>query len=225
MHESYINEKNTNSDLAKQFLDILLNGNTNEAIDLVINSYKNGLTIQKIYKDVFQACLYEIGRLWEIDEISIAREHYLTAVIQLVMSNLYTFIFKGYRNGKVVVSACIGNELHEIGIRMIIDFFEIDGWETYYLGANVSNEKIIEEIRDKNADILALSTTIESNVANVKELIHHIRMEKDLKHVKILVGGLPFILNKELWKSIGADGYAEDGESAIKKAKELTFNE
>lgn len=225
MYESYINENNANGDLARRFLDILLNGNADEAIDLIINSYKNGLTIQSIYKDVFQVCLYEIGRLWEINEISVAREHYLTAVIQLVMSNLYAFIFKGYRNGKVVVSACIGNELHEIGIRMITDFFEIDGWETYYLGANVSNEEIIQEIRDKKADILALSTTLESNVVNVKKLINHIRMEDNLKDVKILVGGLPFILNNELWKYVGADGSAEDGESAIKKAKELVSNE
>lgn len=224
MFESYINKNNANGDLARQFLDMLLNENINEATDLILENFKNGLTMQSIYKDIFQVCLYEIGRLWEINEISISREHYLTAAMQLVMSHLYTYIFKGYRNGKSIVSACIGNELHEIGIRMVADFFEIEGWETHYLGANVPNESIIQEIKDNEADILALSTTMECNIINVEKLIKQIREEEDLKHIKILVGGRPFILNNELWKSVGADGYAEDGETAIEKAKELIFN-
>lgn len=223
MFESYIKEDSQNGKLARTFLDTLLNENTKKAIDLILNSYNDGISIKSIYIDVFQTCLYEIGRLWEIDEISIAKEHYLTAAVQLAMSQFYPYIFNGYRNGKVVAS-CVGNELHEIGIRMVADFFEMDGWETYYLGSNLPLESIIQEVKNIKPDILALSATVESNVDNIKGIIKQVRRVEDISNIKILVGGRPFILNDGLWKLVGADGFGQNGEIAVKKARELMLN-
>ncbi|WP_440120087.1 hypothetical protein [Paenibacillus sp. QZ-Y1] len=33
-----------------------------------------------------------------------------------------------------MVAACVGSEQHEIGLRMLTDVFEMEGWDTYYLG-------------------------------------------------------------------------------------------
>jgi hypothetical protein len=35
------------------------------------------------------------------------------------------------------VAACVSGELHEIGVRMLCDLLEMEGWNTIYLGANV----------------------------------------------------------------------------------------
>ncbi|MDZ7776615.1 MAG: hypothetical protein U5L09_13885 [Bacteroidales bacterium] len=57
------------------------------------------------------------------------------------MSQLYPYIFNSQRVGKSMVAATVGGELHEMGIRMVADFFEMEGWDTWYLGANAPAPK------------------------------------------------------------------------------------
>ena len=76
-------------------------------------------------------------RYWQMNRLTVAQEHYCTAATQMIMSQLYPYIFEGERNGRVLVATCVAENLHEIGVRMVTDFFEMDGWDTFYLGANV----------------------------------------------------------------------------------------
>ncbi|WP_454190507.1 cobalamin B12-binding domain-containing protein [Paenibacillus sp. Marseille-Q7038] len=93
--------------------------------------------------------------------------------------------------------------------------------DTYYLGANVPKEGIIESIQKYNVDVLALSVTMTFHVHLAKRLISEVRSNPATRHVSIIVGGLPFNMDSELWKNIGADGYAHDTGSAIEVAYSL----
>ena len=81
------------------------------------------MSIKKIYMDIFQKVQYQIGILWENNEINEAHEHFCTATTQLIMARLYPYILKGNQKGKKVVATCVSNELHEIGIRMVGHLF------------------------------------------------------------------------------------------------------
>jgi len=107
-----------------------------------------------------QRTQYEIGRLWQTNRISVAEEHYCTACAQFVMTQLYPYIFRSERNGRRMVATCVGGELHEIGVRMVADFFEMEGWDTYYLGANTPARDILDTIAKREADIVGISVTI-----------------------------------------------------------------
>ena len=65
------------------------------------------------------------------------------------------------------MAACIADELHEIGIRMVADFFEMDGWDTYYIGSDVSSTAILQVVEKHEAKVLALSVTFSRIVAAV----------------------------------------------------------
>jgi methanogenic corrinoid protein MtbC1 len=208
-------------DLAARYLNSLLKGDRHDASVLIIDSVSEGVSIKDIYLHVFQPVMYEIGRLWQMNKISVAQEHFCTAATQLVMSQLYPQIFSSEKNGLVFVGTSVGNELHELGIRMIADFLELEGYDTYFLGANAPETAILQEVRDREADILGLSATITYHVAQVKDLIQRIRSNDDLSNVKILVGGYPFIQDTSLWEKIGADGWARDAQEAVAAANRL----
>ncbi len=76
---------------------------------------------------VFQPALYEVSELWQRNIISVSQEHYCTVATQFTMSLLYPHIFRGKKSDRVFVGCCVGGELHEIGMRMVTDFFEIEG--------------------------------------------------------------------------------------------------
>ena len=210
--------------LALEYTRALLSGERHIASKLVIDVVQDSDDVKAIYLHVFQTTQREIGRLWQTGQISVAQEHYCTAATQMIMSQLYPYIFTNEKIGRSLVATCVGGELHEVGIRMVADFFEIEGWDTYYLGANAPAKSILTTIEEQEADVVGISTTMFFNVAAVGELISILRASTVSQNVKILVGGYPFLISQELWKQVGADGFAQDAQSAISFSNKLFEN-
>jgi methanogenic corrinoid protein MtbC1 len=219
---SFISDSAPKAALARKYLEILLNGNKEDAIELILDAAEEeGASVRDIYTYVFTPVLREAGRLWQRDEISVADEHFITQTTQTLLSQLYLYFPEVQKKGHRLVAACVTGELHDVGLKMVSDFFEMAGYDTFYLGANTPRDSIIESIRTQKADLVALSASHPMLVGEVEGIIAAIRSEKNLNHVKILVGGAPFNDEPTLWQSIGADGYAKDAEEAVRMAEKF----
>jgi len=97
---------------------------------------KKGFLYKELYLKVSQRTQREVGRLWQLNRISVAQEHFCTGATQQIMAFLYPHLFRGGSKARRVLVACVGKELHEIGARMVADFFELEGWDSYFIGAN-----------------------------------------------------------------------------------------
>ncbi|MBK0403828.1 cobalamin-dependent protein [Adhaeribacter sp. BT258] len=219
--ESFLKSDHTLKATAEKYLQLLLNGKRNQASQLILQEVEKGVAVKELYLEVFQPVQHEIGRLWQLNKVSVAQEHYCTAATQMIMSQLYEHIFNSERNGYRLVATCISGDLHEVGIRMVADFFEMEGWDTFYLGANTPIESIIRTLREQEANLLIVSATMAYHVRAVSDLIEAIRRDTTLKSVKIMVGGYPFNVAPELWQAIGADAFANNAAAAIEKANDL----
>jgi len=208
--------------LAQKYLNYLLKGDRNSALSLVMTEVTSGISVKEIYILVFQSTQYEIGRMWQTNKISVAQEHYCTGATQLIMAQLYPYLFKGEKKNRKMVTTCVPGELHEMGARMVTDFFEMNGWDTYYLGANMPIDGVIRYISEVNPLCLAISATMTFHVSAVEEMIRKIRSAPTIaSDLIIIVGGYPFKVAEGLWKSIGADGYAVSGTEATELADKL----
>lgn len=219
--ETFLKTGLAHTELAKRYLAALLTGDRHQANEMIQTAVKSGTPIKEIYLQVFQNTQYEIGRLWQIGQITVAQEHYCTAASQFIMAQLYPYIFTVPNQGFTVLATCVGKELHEIGLRMVTDLMELSGLNTYYLGANVPAASIISAIKEEQANILAISATMTFHVSEVKALIDQIRTTEGGQDIKIMVGGYPFNIDGNLWKHVGADGYAADSETAVLLAYDL----
>ena len=223
--ESYIKEEYELGDLAVSYFNSLMDGDRRTASRLILDAVEEGVSVKDIYMHVFQPSQYEVGRLWQINEISVAQEHFCTAATQLIMSQLYPHIFSTERVDKRIVATTIGGELHEIGIRMVSDFFEMEGWDTFYLGANSPAADVIGEIIKRKADMLAVSVTMTNFLSNARELIKSVRKNPECGDVRILIGGRPFKIYDAFWEKFGADGFAGNAHEAVEIANRLTSNQ
>ena len=112
------------------------------------------------------------------------------------------------------MATCVSGELHEIGIRMVADFFEMEGWNTYFLGANMPAYDIVETVLTHKVDVLAISASMPSNVIKTEDLISKVRSSHE-RDTKILVGGYAFNSAPSLYSQVGADYYAENAHAAL----------
>ncbi len=206
--------------LADRYLKALLATDRHKAWKLIDEAVQEGMSVKDIYLQVFQKTQYEIGRLWQQNRISVAQEHYCTATTQLIMSRLYPRIFSGEKRGRRVVVACVSGELHELGVRMVADFFEMDGWDSYYAGAGSYESALFKTLEHYEPHVVGLSATLSAHIPRVEKVIKELR-----RHFgscpKILVGGRPFNLKADLWYQVGADGYGADASQAVATAESL----
>ncbi|MEW5870033.1 MAG: cobalamin-dependent protein [Chloroflexota bacterium] len=219
--ESFLAPNLPLADLAQNFLHTLLMGNRRTATQMILNAVEQGTPVKDIYLNIFQPSQREIGRLWQTNQISVAQEHFCTATTQAIMSQLYPYIFNGSKKDRRMVVACVGGELHEIGARMVADFCEMEGWDTYFLGANTPYQSILSAVSERRAEVLAISATMTFHVSEVTSLIAVARANTSTTHTHILVGGYPFNLSPGLWERVGADGYAPDAQTALVEADKV----
>ncbi|CAA7612801.1 B12-binding domain-containing protein [Magnetospirillum sp. SS-4] len=210
----FILADNPLADMARAYLDALLAGDRRTASRLVLDRVAAGLPVRQVYLDVFQPALRETGRLWQLNRITVAHEHFVTAATQAIMSQLYPYVFTGESRGRSMVASCVSGDLHEVGLRMVADFFEMAGWDSHYLGANVPPADVVGTLKERKASVLGLSVTIAAHLGQAAELI---AMARDALggDLIILVGGFPFNTDPLLWRRLGADGMADRADRAV----------
>ncbi|HEX8521524.1 MAG TPA: cobalamin-dependent protein [Tepidisphaeraceae bacterium] len=205
--------------LAQEYLDALLRNQRNSAMRLIEDAVASGASIEQIYLDVFQQCQYEIGRLWQLNQISVAQEHYATAATQMIMSRLYPSVFATPRNGRTIIATCAAGDVHNLGIRMVSDFFEMHGYTSLYLGASTPATDLAAMVAQHAPDIVAISVSALPHIRRATEMIARIRDLSLPKPPKLLVGGQPFRLFPDLHRKIQADATALTAPAAIKLAR------
>jgi methanogenic corrinoid protein MtbC1 len=120
-----------------------------------------------------------------------------------------------------MVATCIGGELHEMGIRMVADFFEMEGWDVYYLGANMPTDDIVHMLSRQHVDLLAISASLNSHVIQARNMISAVHASPVGSDIKIMVGGGPFNRSPNLYETIGADLTAANAREAVRIAMEV----
>ena len=119
--------------------------------------------LRSLYEDLVRRSLYEVGDLWERGRISVATEHLATAISEGLLNLAYPRLFAQPRLGKSAIVACVANEYHQIGGKMVADLFELNGWRGYFLGANTPVKDLKELIAEQQPDVVALSVSIATN--------------------------------------------------------------
>lgn len=206
---------------ASVFVQALLSGNRSAASNVMWEFSRSGTSLEQLYLDVIQPAMYEIGRLWQINRITVAREHMATVITQFVMAQLYPLISQTRERelGHVVIAGVQG-ELHQIGPLMVADLLEADGWTVEFLGSNMPHDGILKAIEETRAHILGISATMLFNLQSATQLIAETRLR--FPDVKIIVGGAAFRYSPDYWREAGADAYAADLRAAREMARSWT---
>lgn len=203
------------AELADSYCRALLRGEREKAWELLSDALDGGMGVLDLYLHVFQPSLRNVGLLWQTGRISVAKEHLFTSSTQNLMARLYPHIFIKPPSKAKVMAACVSGELHEMGIRMIADILELEGYDTTYLGANTPSDAIVSMLKESGTKILLLSATMTYHIERLQALINLVRSDGETGDVKILVGGRPFLIDDNLWQRIGADGCSLDMKEAI----------
>lgn len=180
-------DNNHTNAFASAFLQALLKGDRKQCSLIASDYLQTDPSFINLYENVFKMALYEIGRLWETNQISVAAEHLATAITEAVLNELFAQLISNKRLNKKVMLTTVENEQHQVGLRMVADLFEMHGWETYYLGVGFPVEELIPYIAEVKPEILAISWSIPFNYEKLKLLIA--KIQELYPNLILLIGG------------------------------------
>lgn len=159
----------------KTFLSAILAGDRNSGSAIITELSDKGCSIEDIYEKVIRDSLYKVGDLWESGQISVASEHLSSAIVESILNEQYSKIISQIKTNKTVVAASVENEVHQIGLKMVSDIFEMSGFNVHFLGANNPLKDLISFIDTIKPNILAVSVSINFHIKSLELLINTIR--------------------------------------------------
>jgi methylmalonyl-CoA mutase cobalamin-binding domain/chain len=120
--------------------------------------------------------------------------------------------------GTVVIGTVRG-DLHDIGKTLVAMMLEGGGFQVYDLGVDISPTAFVEAVKEYEPQIVGMSALLTTTLPFMRDTIRSLEEAGVRDSVKVLIGGAP--VTPEFADSIGADGYAPDGATAVAKAREL----
>jgi len=114
--------------------------------------------------------------------------------------------------GNIVIGTVHG-DIHNIGKDMVAAFLKSAGYEVYDIGVDVATEKFIDSVKMNNADILAMSSLLTTNITEMEKVINALEREHLRQKISVIVGG--GAITKEFAEQIDADGYEPTAVEAV----------
>lgn len=179
------------------------------ALNLCIDALSQGeVSIVQLYETILVPGLNSIIYEYKEDEELIWREHLRSGIIRTIIEAAYPYVVKESKKvdtskGRVIVM-CPEYEDHELGAKMVADFFTLEGYHATFIGAKTPQKTILKAIDIIKPKYLCISVTNHYNLISVKKTIDAIKESID-KNPLFILGGSAFNANPEAYKAVGGD--------------------
>lgn len=185
----------------------------------------NSVSVVELYESILTPVLNSIIEEYDLDRESLIwKEHVRSGIIRSIVEGSYAFVLKerdglGYKNKGNVLVLCPQFEDHELGARMVSDFFTIAGYKVTFIGANTPEITLLKAIQDVKPRYICISVTNHYNLVATKKTIDKINKTINFEG-KFILGGSAFYSDPDMYKKVGGDKLLKSFEDILKLDKE-----
>ncbi len=188
--------------------------------ELVQKALENGLNPKSIVLEGLTKAMDEVGEKFEKGEYLIPDMLASAECVGVAMDILTPHLLKAgvESKGKFVI-ATVAGDLHDIGKNIVAIMLKGAGYEIIDLGADVPSERIIEAVKEHQAEFLGLSALLTTTMRVMGDVIEKLKDEGMRDKVKVFIGGAP--TSPEFASQIGANAHCADAFQAIDMLKTM----
>lgn len=212
-------------ELYQEVLQALQKENKERAVTLCLDALDSRqVSVVELYEMILVPGLANVIEEYPETEELIWREHVRSGIIRTIIESAYPYILAEQKKtdkkkGKVIVM-CPEYEDHELGARMVADYFRLAGYESTFIGARTPERTVLKAIEIVRPKYLSISVTNYFNLISVKRTIEHIKAAIDYDLI-FIVGGRAFDKNPAAFQQVGAHMLMNDYTDIEKIEKEV----
>lgn len=198
----------------------IIEGDRDKVEELTRQALEQGIEVKAILNEGMIGAMDVVGQRFESGEMFIP-EMIVAGESMTRGLNILRPLFKesGIKPQGTVVIGTVKGDVHSIGKSLASMMMEGAGFKIIDLGVNVSPEQFVNSAREERAQLVGMSALLTTTMPLMKATIDALKEAGLLDKVKTLIGGAP--ITQEYADKIGADGYAPDAATGVKKVKEL----
>lgn len=212
--------------ILKEFKIFFDNEDKENAVRYVMEKLSSGqLDVIMLYSQILTPLLNNMQCDLKDKKICIWKEHIKTSIARTIVECCYPYVIEKkaqLNNPKKGVAAvlCPPDEYHDLGARIVADFFTISGYDTIFVGSNTPYKDFYNAVHAIKPDVVAISVSNYYHLVAAKRMVEELKQAVDYK-LKIVVGGYAFINDQEnKLKQVGADFYAKTYEDILNLGKD-----
>jgi 5-methyltetrahydrofolate--homocysteine methyltransferase len=202
----------------KKLYEAVVSGDAKTTQAITQQALAEGVDPLKLVNEHMVPAMDEVGRRFEANEYFVPEllisARAMKAALELIRPLL---VARGDKPVGRVAIGTVKGDLHDIGKNLVASLLEGGGFEVIDLGVNVSPEKFIATVNEKQANIVAMSALLTTTMPSMKTTIDALKQAGVRNKVKVLIGGAP--ITQKYADEIGADGYSENAVGAVALAK------
>ncbi len=207
---------------AVPFHNALLAGNQRDARAVMNGCMDRGATLIEVERHLMQPALYRIGEGWHANVVSVAQEHLATAIVQSLMAAGLSRSMPADDNDRRVLLACVAGNHHSVGLQMVSDAFHLSGWHVQFLGANVPERALLQQVIAFKPDLVGMSVTLESQLPALKRFLALLTERLGDARPPVMIGGMAInTVGAAVLRQVGADATAVDASAVVGAATAL----
>lgn len=199
--------------LSDLFLQQMLNRKIADAQHTVLAADDVGLPLEQLFGAVLRPALVEVGRSWAEGNLLVAQEKEITELARDLVAELTLRHAAARATGPTVVAACVQDERHELGLRMICGLLRAKGYDVHFLGADVDIRFLIEAVQLHHPAAVLLSAMLGASLSallDTVDALHDAERTKERNHPLIIVGGSVAIAHRTELQSKGVIPVSSD---------------
>jgi len=209
-------EETRHVDTQNPFVKALLNGEK-ELLNQLVDQELMIRSPLEISQKVLGNAMNEIGELYSEKKIYLPHLILSAETSKPVFERLNALSETKVQSKGKVVLATVEGDVHDIGKKIVGTVLSSGGFEIIDIGKDVPTEKIVEEVKTHQPDILGLSDMMTTTVGKVKEV--SLKLKQEGIDVYVISGGAS--MNNRLAIEFGCHGYSDDASGALKLCKKL----
>jgi methylmalonyl-CoA mutase cobalamin-binding domain/chain len=210
----------THEEILQGLYDNTLIGNAPEVKDLVNQGLEDQLGPESMLYDALIPSLEEVGARFERGDYFVPEMLIAARAMQGALDILRPLLAEtGAKPVGTYVMGTVKGDVHDIGKNLVNIMLEGAGFTVIDLGVNVAPEKFVEQVIEHKPDIVGFSAFLTTTMPMFKANINALQKAGLREQVIVMVGGAP--VTQEYADAVGADGYAADASTAVRKAKDL----
>jgi len=205
----------------QQLYDAVLTGQAPQAKSITEEAIAEGTDPQDLVNNYMIPAMDEVGRRFENNEYFVPELLIAARAMKEALNIIKPLLAEsGAEPAGTVAIGTVAGDLHDIGKNLVAALLEGGGFEVIDLGVDVAPEKFIEAVKEKNANIVALSALLTTTMPSMKTTIEKMKEAGIREQTKVMIGGAP--ITQQYADEIGADGFSDNASAAVTKARELT---
>jgi len=193
--------------------EAVLKGKRKDVASIVQELVDAGSNVEEILMDSMIPAMAEIGDRFSRNEAYVPEMLIAARAMQAGLDILDPLLVEAGHEpiGKVAIGTVKG-DLHDIGKNLVAMMLKGAGFEVVDLGVDCDVETY-REATEQGVQVILLSALLTTTMPYMKEVVEALK-DSD---AKILIGGAP--VTQAYADEIGADGYSDDANTAVKAAK------